>query len=126
MWPNPRLQRTRQLTRFRRQLDLTLEELKTARNERPRGSQNCGLSGSSFLAEHAFRPALAETFRAAAVDQPVCPRPSAPPVITDRTALSASPNWRPLNRVNIPGLRLPLSRHPLGRRTHSRDSGSGA
>jgi hypothetical protein len=87
-----------------------------ARNERPREPQNRGLGGSSFPDEHAFRPALADTFHAAAADEPVRPRPSARPVITNRIAASAPPNWCPLNRVNIPRSLASLGRSPLTRR----------
>ena len=68
-WPNPRLQRTRQLTRFRRQTELTLDHREIARD---RYSRRAGLHASpafSALREQGFQVLQDEMFAGSTVER---------------------------------------------------------
>jgi len=54
-----------------------------AGNKGPRKPQRCGLAGSSFLDDHAFRMRLAGTFVATAAYDFIRRRPNARPSITN-------------------------------------------
>lgn len=112
--PNRRLQRTRQLTRFRRQLQLALESRRMVRNDDLRSVQTCGQTGLSLLDEGAFRALQDATFAASAAGAVVQSQFCACLSASNRSAPEHRLVRCPLNRVKIPRLRSPLSRKPFG------------
>ena len=84
-----------------------------ARNKGPRKVQQCGVAGSSFLDDHPFCMLLAGTFFATTAQMSVCRRANARPSFTNTARHEHHLTECQQNRVNIPGLRLPLSLKPL-------------
>jgi hypothetical protein len=115
--PNPRLQRTRQLTRFRRQLQLTLGKTGMPGSESlPSNQMGCRTTDSS-LDERALRPLLDGRFVASATRE--FRQAQLPARLRTRNRLAGKRQLVrcPLNRVKIPRsapLRSPLSRKPFG------------
>ena len=86
-----------------------------ARNKGPRKVQQCGVAGSSFLDDHAFRMPLDGTFVATTAQTFVRRRASARPSSTNTPRHEHHLTERQQNRVNTSGLRLPLTRNPSDR-----------
>ena len=86
-----------------------------ARNKGPSKVQQCGVAGSSFLDDHAFRKPLARTFVATTAQTFVRRRANARPASTNTPRHEHHLTECQQNRVNIPGLRLPLTRNPSDR-----------
>ena len=109
---NPRLQRTRQLTRFRRQRELTLDDREIARDCYARRADGYASRASSSLGEQGFQVLQDDMFVASAVER--SPSIHAGAFLRRSVGLSSEHQRTgcPPNRVKIPRsapLRSPLS-----------------
>ena len=114
--PNPRLQRTRQLTRFRRQNELMLDHWETRRYRCSRRNERYASTASSSLGEHRFQVLQDEVFVGLAVRRNPTIKAGALTLLSPDSGSERRRTGCPLNRVNIPRLRSPLSRKSFGAR----------
>jgi len=86
-----------------------------ARNKSPNKVQQCGVAGPSSLDGHSFRRPLDGTFVATTAQTFVRCRANARPSSPNTPRHEHHLTECQQNRVNIPGLRLPLTRNPSDR-----------
>jgi hypothetical protein len=107
--PNTALHRTRQLTRFCRQMELTLDDTEVARDRYSGRAGGHASAASSSLGEQGFQVLQDEMFVASAVESNPSIHAGA---ISPLSAVLSSEHQRtgcPLNRVKIPPAAAPLS-----------------
>ena len=115
--PNLRLQRTRQLTRFRRQNERTLDHWETRRYRCSRRNERYASTASCSLGEHRFQVLQDEVFVGLAVRRNPTIKAGALTLLSPDSGSERRRTGCPLNRVNIlrsAPLRSPLSRKSLG------------
>ena len=117
MSPNTPLQRTRQLTRFRRQNERTLDHWETRRYRCSRRNERYASPASSSIGEHRFRVLQDEVFVGLAVRRNPTIKAGALTLLSPDSGSERRRTGCPLNRVNIlrsAPPRSPLSRKPFG------------
>jgi hypothetical protein len=119
--PNTRLQRARQLTRFRRQMELTLDDREVAGDRHFQRAERHAAGASPSLGEQGFRVLQDEMFVASTSGGSSIVQTGA---FSRHSTVLSSERQRtecPLNRVKIPRLRSPLSRKSFGASSCGRD-----
>ena len=114
MPPNNALQRTRQLTRFRRQTELTLDDREIARDRYSRRAGRHASPAFSSLGEQGFQVLQDEMFAGSTVERNPFIRAGAFSPFPAGLSPEHQRTGCQLNRVKIPSLRAPLSFKTFG------------